>query len=193
VFLDKDGTLIDDLPYNVDPARIALADGAAAALARLRDAGFTFVVVSNQPGVARGRFAFSALEAVEARLAELFRAHALDLADCRWCPHDARATVEPYARACDCRKPAPGLITDAATRHDIDLARSWMIGDILDDVEAGHRAGCRAILLDNGHETLWERSPLREPDAIVATWADAASAILVTSSREPAREAEARQ
>ena len=123
IFLDKDGTLIDDVPYNVDPMRITLARDAVASLSRLRDAGFTFIVVSNQPGVAQGRFKLEALDAVEARLRELFEQNRLSLMSCWWCPHDAHGTVDGYARACGCRKPAPGLIVEAARRHGVDVAR----------------------------------------------------------------------
>ncbi|SRR5689334_21780363 len=188
VFLDKDGTLIDDVPYNVDPARMTLARGAVDALARLRDAGFAFIVVSNQPGVAQGRFPPDALDRVAARLQELLAAHRLELTACYWCPHDAQGSVMPYARACDCRKPAPGLIIEAATRHDIDIAHSWFIGDILDDVEAGRRAGCRTILLNNGHETLWRWTPMRRPDVVTSSLEEAASAIVWAASRTTALE-----
>ena len=180
VFLDKDGTLVDDVPYNVDPARITLVEGATDALRQLRDAGFAFVVISNQPGVAQGRFTLTALDRVDAALRRLFSANGLVLTACYWCPHDANGSVAAYARACDCRKPAPGLIVEAARRHDIDVRKSWFIGDILDDVEAGRRAGCRTVLLDNGHETLWQRTPMREPDLIAANLPDAAAGILAT-------------
>ena len=79
-----------------------------------------------------------------------------------------------YTLACLCRKPQPGLIARAAWEHEIDLADSWFVGDILDDVEAGHRAGCRTVLVDNGHETEWRRSPLRWPHEVAANLADAA-------------------
>jgi D-glycero-D-manno-heptose 1,7-bisphosphate phosphatase len=183
VFLDKDGTLIDDLPYNVDPTLITLAPGAIDALKDLRDAGFVFIVVSNQPGVARGRFPLTALDRVEAELGRIFATHGLQLTACYWCPHDPQGCVDPFARACDCRKPAPGLIAAAAKRHDVDVTRSWMIGDILDDVEAGHRAGCRTVFLDNGHETQWRRSPMRTPDVVASSFAEAAAAILADVPR----------
>jgi len=183
VFLDKDGTLVDDVPYNVDPARIVLADGAAAALKRLRDRGFVFVVVSNQPGIAQGRFDAASLDAVEARLRALLARESVELLACYWCPHDPRCGRGDVA-PCDCRKPAPGLLLRAANAHGIDLARSWMVGDILDDVEAGARAGCRTVLLDNGNETLWERVDERAPDCIVHSFAEAAAAIIAATPRE---------
>lgn len=91
------------------------------------------------------------------------------------CPHPRVDDGErPH---CLCRKPIPGLIRLAAFAHRLDLGRSWMIGDILDDVEAGRRAGCRTVLLDVGNETVWRRSPWREPDLRCRTLAEAAEAI----------------
>ena len=178
VFVDKDGTLIDDVPYSCDPARIRLLPTVARGLARLQRAGQRVVVVSNQPGVALGRFALAALDGVEARLRELLRDAGVALDLVRWCPHHPLGTVPDYAIACACRKPAPGLLFDAARTLDVDLARSWMIGDILDDVEAGSRAGCRAILVDRGGETQWRAGYFRVPFATVRTFDEAASAIL---------------
>src|SRR5205085_6378312 len=100
------------------------------------------------------------------------------LARCYHCPHHPDGTVERYARACACRKPQPGLLLRAARDHDLDLARSWLVGDILDDVEAGRRAGCRTVLLDNGHETEWVLTPERLPHHIACDLAQAADLIL---------------
>lgn len=178
VFLDKDGTLIDNVPYNVDPARIRLAQGAGEALRMLADAGYRLFVVSNQSGVARGCFGEEALAAVERRIRELLRAEGVEIDAFAWCPHHPDGTVPAYARACDCRKPAPGMLIGLAARHDVDLPRSWMVGDILDDVEAGRRAGCRTMLVDDGGETEWVRGPHREPHHVVPDLAAAARAIL---------------
>ncbi|HEX5421251.1 MAG TPA: HAD-IIIA family hydrolase, partial [Gammaproteobacteria bacterium] len=114
VFLDKDGTLIDDLPYNVDPARITLAPGAAEGARLLTKAGFRLVVVTNQPGVAQGRFPSSALAAVEERLGELLAEHGAALAGFYHCPHDPHGSVAPFNRDCACRKPDDGLLRRAA-------------------------------------------------------------------------------
>jgi len=159
VFLDKDGTLLIDEPYNVDPARMRLEAGAEVALRRLGTLNVPLIVVSNQPGIALGMFEPNALSAMEQRLRELFAENGAELTAFYFCPHHPDGSVDPYAVACECRKPLPGLIHRAAAEHGIDLAHSWMIGDILDDVEAGNRAGCRTIMVDNGHETQWSRTP----------------------------------
>src|SRR4051794_39103249 len=143
VFLDKDGTLIDDVPYNVDPRRIELAQGAAEGAAVLSEAGYALVVVSNQSGVARGIFTEDALPAVEHRIRELLANFDVPLAGFYYCPHHPLGSIPRYAAQCSCRKPQPGMILQAAKELRLDLAESWLIGDILDDIEAGHRAGCR--------------------------------------------------
>lgn len=175
VFLDKDGTLVENVPHNVDPRQIRLSPGAGRALASLAGAGYRLVVVSNQPGVGLGRFSLADLDAVSLRLRELAAAHGADLAGIYYCPHAPRARELP---GCVCRKPRPGLLVRAARELSLDLWASWMVGDILDDVEAGRRAGCRTILVDNGNETEWRRSALREPTLTVADLATAAEAII---------------
>ena len=145
IFLDKDGTLLVDVPYNIDPARMALAPGAGAALLELQEAGYAIVVASNQSGVARGYFGSEALAAVEERIRGMLAGFGVRLDGCYWCPHHPDGSVRRYATACDCRKPQAGLLQRAAHELHIDLAASWMVGDILDDVEAGRRAGCTTM------------------------------------------------
>ncbi|MEM5446348.1 D-glycero-alpha-D-manno-heptose-1,7-bisphosphate 7-phosphatase [Paraburkholderia guartelaensis] len=178
VFLDKDGTLLEDVPYNVEPSRMRFAPGAAQALTLLARTPLPLFVVSNQRGVALGRFAHAALGDVEAQLRRMFAGCGATLQAAYWCPHDPLGHVAPYACNCTCHKPAPGMLLHASREHGIDLARSWMVGDILDDVEAGNRAGCRAILADCGNETEWQSAPARLPYAIVADLHEAAQVIV---------------
>ena len=178
VFLDKDGTLIIDVPYNVDPARITLAPGAAAGLPRLAAAGYRLVVITNQSGVARGRFAIEALGPVEDCLRTLLAELGVELAGFWFCPHHPAGTVPAYSVVCDCRKPAPGMILAAARTLGIDLVRSWFVGDILNDVEAGRRAGCRTVLIDQTDSIDHGDNPNRIPDIAVADLEAAALAIL---------------
>jgi histidinol-phosphate phosphatase family protein len=177
VFLDKDGTLVDDVPFNVDPERIRLTAGALPGLCLLAQAGYELIVISNQAGIARGLFSEAALAGVERRLQELLADIGVRLGGFYYCPHDPDGHVAPYAVSCGCRKPAPGLLLQAAATHDIDLTRSWFIGDILDDVEAGNRAGCRTVLI-YGNETQWQWSRQRLPHVIVDDLEDAAHAVL---------------
>lgn len=174
IFLDKDGTLIRNLPYNVNPRFIELAPFAGEGLRLAQQLGYRLFIVSNQAGVAMGRFEEHALAAVWRRLDTLLQREGVELTHCYYCPHHPEGIVRPYARICDCRKPGPGLLLRAAAQHDIDLSASWMIGDILNDVEAGRRAGCRTIMIDNSNETEWELKPTRVPDAFVTDLREAA-------------------
>ena len=136
VFLDRDGTLVEDVPYNADPARVVPVPGAVEALARLRAAGVPLALVSNQSGVARGLMTLDQVEAVNRRVEELLG----PIGPWLVCPHGP-------ADGCACRKPAPGLVLAAAAALGVDPAECADIGDIGADVEAAHAAGARAILV----------------------------------------------
>ncbi len=185
VFLDKDGTLVRDIPYNADPDRIELLPRVGAGLRALQDAGYLLVVVSNQPGVALG-FPASALADVEARLDALLEPFGVVVTAYAWCTHRP-AGVRAAGGPCAGRKPKPGLLLEAAATHGIALRRSWMIGDILDDVEAGERAGCNTVLVDRGGETRWRAGRMRTPRAIVYDFSDAVTFILDGHIQRPRR------
>lgn len=179
VFVDKDGTLIEDVPYNVDPHRLRFMPHALSALAALQRAGFALVIASNQSGIARGLFGIEQFLRLRAALeARLIDEAGVLLHDVVFCPHAPDARGRPQ---CACRKPRPGLLTGAAAKHGLDLRESWMVGDTLDDVEAGQRAGCRSVLFDSGGETLWQQGPMRCPHAVRTDWRDVAALILAQS------------
>jgi D-glycero-D-manno-heptose 1,7-bisphosphate phosphatase len=183
VFLDKDGTLIKNVPYNVNPKHIQIYPEAFDALHTLHQAGFLLVVVSNQSGVARGYFKEDDLQKVKEHIQAEIRANAgVPLAGFYYCPHHPDGTIPRYSIDCACRKPKPGLLFRAAEELDIDLKHSWMVGDILNDVEAGNQAGCATVLIDNGNETEWFLSHERQPDFIVTNLYEAAQAILSEKS-----------
>jgi D,D-heptose 1,7-bisphosphate phosphatase len=184
VFLDKDGTLVPDRPYSVDPSAMELSRGAGEGCRALHASGFALVCVSNQSGVARGMFAEEALRPVRDRLGALLDGHDVPLLDFLYCPHHPEGVVAEYALRCACRKPQPGLLLEAAARHKLDLGRSWMVGDILDDVEAGARAGCRTVLVDSGNETEWVDGRFRRPDITAGDLREAATGILRARDRE---------
>jgi D-glycero-D-manno-heptose 1,7-bisphosphate phosphatase len=173
VFLDKDGTLLVDVPFNADPALMELSPGAASALARLSVLAMPLFIVSNQSGVARGLLDAHDMQVIEDELARRFSMCGATLSGFYFCPHEG---------GCDCRKPAPGMLLRAALRHRLDLSCSWMVGDILDDIEAGRRAGCRTILVDNGNETEWKMSARRMPHHRVRDL-DAAALIIAELSQ----------
>lgn len=178
IFLDKDGTLIPDIPYNVDPDLITLSVEAINGLKRLVAAGFRLILISNQSGVAFSYFHEHALLFVERKINRLLQSEGLYLSDFYYCPHHPKGVIKTYRLHCLCRKPNAGLFFRAAKDHHIVLSKSWMIGDILNDVEAGNRAGCRTLLIDNGNETEWKMNDIRTPDGIVTSINTAADFIL---------------
>jgi D-glycero-D-manno-heptose 1,7-bisphosphate phosphatase len=177
VFLDKDGTLIKDIPWNVNPALISLEPYAVQALLTLQREGFRLFVVSNEPGIARGYFSEADIQRNFLEICKQLGRPGVRLQGFYYCPHDAQGSQWPYAIPCDCRMPLPGLLLRAAEEHHIDLSASWMIGDMLDDVEAGNRAGCQTILLNNGHETVWDLQEKRMPTYTAPDLAEAADII----------------
>ena len=189
VFIDKDGTLTVDVPYNVDPALVRFTPNALEGLRCLDRAGYALVIVTNQPGLAAGRFTRAEFARLQRALVQrVWDEAGIELAGFYTCPH---APAPGPALACLCRKPAPGMLRQAALSHHFDLKRSWMVGDILDDVEAGRRAGCRTVLLDVGNETQWRMSPLREPDHRAVDLLDAAHFIVAGDAVAPAMAAQA--
>jgi D-glycero-D-manno-heptose 1,7-bisphosphate phosphatase len=157
VFLDRDGVINALVPdpetgQPESPLRVAdvrLLDGAAEALAQLADAGFLLVGASNQPAAAKGKATRTELELVQQRVLDLLAAEGAGFDDFRICWHHADAADSELRGPCECRKPAPGMLLDAARVHDIDLARSWMVGDTDTDVLAGIAAGTRTILIEH--------------------------------------------
>jgi D-glycero-D-manno-heptose 1,7-bisphosphate phosphatase len=182
VFLDKDGTLIENVPYNIDPSRLVLTFGAIAGLRLLCQAGYLLIVISNQSGVARGYFTEAELVPMMQALQGILSRVGIKLADFYYCPHHPQGVVPAYTADCNCRKPQPGLLYQAADEHSIDLDQSWFIGDILHDVAAGRSAGCRTILLDNGNETEWQLSRNCLPHHTVGNLLEAAKIILAVDS-----------
>ena len=152
LFLDRDGVLIEEVEYLAKLELVRLIPGAAAVVRRANDAGWRVVVVSNQSGVARGLLPESFLAEVHREIAR----HLLEEAGAKldrfyYCPHHPTEGQGVYRIACECRKPKPGMLLQAARELGIDLARSWMIGDRRTDLEAGAAAGCRTILVRTGY------------------------------------------
>ena len=184
VFLDKDGTLVDDYPYNVDPALIKLSEKSIEGLKQLQDAGYLLIVVSNQSGLAFDYFTEDELLKAKEKVINLLNEKGVRLDGFYYCPHHLEGKVQQYAIICPCRKPKPGLILQAAKDMSVDISSSWMIGDILHDVEAGQRAGCRTILINNGNETEWIMNEYRIPEKKFANINEAAAYIIANADQE---------
>jgi len=147
VFLDRDGTLVDELGYLADPQHLLPYPGIAPPLRRLQDVGYFLCLVTNQSGVARGLLDEATLELIHQRLQEHLRGDGVELDAILYCPHHPDLGDPPYRRACLCRKPGPGLFLEAASRHGLDLPNSWSIGDSERDLDASARAGIHGRIL----------------------------------------------
>lgn len=152
VFLDRDGTLIREADYLSDPSLVEEIPGAAGGLRLLQEAGFHLAVVSNQAGLARGKFVESQQEAVHERFVRLFLDQGVTFAAVEYCPHHPEGTVERYRRACDCRKPGTGMADRILDRLSAPPSWSrWMVGDKMIDVEMGKRLRARTVLVATGY------------------------------------------
>ena len=149
IFLDRDDTLIDDPGYINSPDQVKLLDGAAKALEELSDMGYKLVIISNQSAVARGIVTEKTLAKIHERLEQLLIEKGVRLDGIYYCPYHVEGVIEKYRKESENRKPNPGMILKAANDMDINCDISWMIGDKENDVEAGLRAGCKTILIDN--------------------------------------------
>ncbi|MBX3021669.1 MAG: HAD family hydrolase [Bdellovibrionales bacterium] len=164
VILDRDGTLIVDLVYLNEPDRIEYLPGVFQALRLLRDAGYVLCVATNQSGVPRGRVDVRNLDEIHRRIQAKFASEGVDILSF----HSA-----PYMTDNDhiLRKPNPGMLLEAARWHGLDLKRSWMVGDRMTDVEAGHRAGSRSVLLgtwDSPKNSPFDPPEIHAPNLLTA-------------------------
>jgi D,D-heptose 1,7-bisphosphate phosphatase len=148
IFLDRDGTLIEDPGYINSPDQVKLLDGAAEALIEFCAMGYKRVVVSNQSGVARGIVTEKTLGEIHKRLKQLLAEKGAYLDKIYYCPYYPEGTITKYCKESDWRKPNPGMLLAAAKEMDIDLNQSWMVGNSSRDIEAGLRAGCKTILIN---------------------------------------------
>ncbi len=152
IFLDRDGTLIHDPGYLSDPEGVHLLPGVAEGLPALLRAGYVLVIVTNQSGIARGKYTVAQYESVAARLEALLAEAGVEIAGSYYCPYHPEGTVEPYNVEHDDRKPSAGMWHRAAADLGLDLAASWSVGDGERDVVAGKRAGTRGVLLTGGRD-----------------------------------------
>ena len=161
VFLDRDGVVVELVWDDVDGSfegpnvkqDVRLAPGAVEAIGRIRSLDYRTVVVSNQPGAAKGKASRADLLEAHADVVRLLAERGVEIDDYRYCLHHPDAVDAELRRDCECRKPKPGMLLEAAAALDIDLSHSWMIGDSDADAEAGHLAGCRTILVENPRST----------------------------------------
>ncbi len=176
VFFDRDGTLVHDPGYLNHPDQVQVVDGAAEALKEFQVLGYKTVVASNQSGVARGIVTVEMLERIHDRLRELLAAKGATLDAIYYCPYHPDGVVPEYTQESDWQKPQPGMLLAAAREMDLDLTRSWMIGDSDRDVEAGRSAGCKTILISSVHSDPGHRHESK-PDFVAVNLREAVNIV----------------
>lgn len=151
VFLDRDGTINIEKDYLYRIEDFEFIPGAPEAIKKLKDAGFLVIVVTNQSGVARGYYTLEDVECLHAHIREELARIGASIDAFYVCPHHPKEGFGAYKADCDCRKGKPGMLLQAARDFDIDLKRSYMVGDKVADVEAGKNAGCRSVMVLTGY------------------------------------------
>jgi D-glycero-D-manno-heptose 1,7-bisphosphate phosphatase len=180
VFLDRDG-VINAMMYNpefglvdspANPAEFRLLPGCGQAIRRINELGYLAIVVSNQPGIAKGKFSPALLQAMTEKMVRDLLQDGARLDAIYYCRHHPEGSVSEYRQACECRKPRPGMILQAAADHNIDLRRSFLVGDGLTDVSAGQAAGVTTVLVYNSSRLYLLEELARqnvEPDRVVGS------------------------
>jgi D-glycero-D-manno-heptose 1,7-bisphosphate phosphatase len=158
-FLDRDGTILDELGYLTPSSSIVIYPWSADAIRLLKRAGYAVVMITNQGGIGLGLYDHAFVKATHEQLSRQFAAAGAEIDAWYYCPHHPEAVVEEYRMVCGCRKPAPGMLRDAAGDLGLDLPQSWVVGDQWRDVQLAHLAGCRSVLVRTGHglaqESAW--------------------------------------
>lgn len=182
VFIDRDGTLSEEIGYINHASRFRLLERSAEAIRALNEAGVAAVIVTNQAGVARGYFPEERIEEVHQRMISMLGEGGAQLDGIYYCPHHATAGEPPYRKDCDCRKPRPGMIEAAARELDLDVPASYVVGDKFSDIELARRVGCKGILVLTGYGLgQWEYDRHKtecEPDHVADDLLDAVKWIL---------------
>jgi D-glycero-D-manno-heptose 1,7-bisphosphate phosphatase len=182
VFIDRDGTISEEVGYVNHPSRYRVFPYSAAAVRLLNEAGWLAILVTNQAGVARGYFAEEMIVQVHDLLTRELERGGARLDAIYYCPHHPSVGEPPYRAECDCRKPKPGLIRRAAEEFGIDLAQSWMVGDRYGDVEMARNAGVRSVFVLSGYgRGEWEHQSAawkHEPDVIAENLLEAVQLIV---------------
>jgi D-glycero-D-manno-heptose 1,7-bisphosphate phosphatase len=180
VFIDRDGTVIEEAGYLDRFDLIVPFPWSGRAIRMLKDVGYVVVIVTNQAGIARGFFDEPFVREVHARLDAMLRAEGVDVDGYYYCPHHPEGTVEGYRQACDCRKPAPGLVQAAARDLDLDPSRSFVIGDKWLDIELAKNVGATGVLVRTGYGRGVEATPPEgvRADIVVDTLREAAEWIV---------------
>jgi D-glycero-D-manno-heptose 1,7-bisphosphate phosphatase len=182
VFIDRDGTISEEVGYINDPSRFRLFPFAASALKRLKQHGWLAILTTNQAGVARGYFSEEMLQTVHQLMTTELERNGAQLDAIYYCAHHPSVGTPPYRVDCDCRKPKPGLVSRAARDFDINLAESWMVGDRYSDIELARNAGVKSAFVLTGYgRGEWEHQRdtwSQQPDFVAADLLEAVESII---------------
>ena len=187
VFIDRDGTISEEVGYINHVSRFRLFPYAAPAIKHLNENGWLAIVITNQAGVARGYFSEVTIKAVHSAMTKELESSSARLDAIYYCAHHPAVGEPPYRLDCDCRKPKPGLIVRAAKDFDIDLEHSWMVGDRYSDVELARNAGVKSLLVLSGYgRGEWEHqraSWAEQPDLVAEDLVEAVALILSQATK----------
>ena len=182
VFLDRDGTINQEVGYLDKADKLVLIPGVFEAVRLINESGMKAVVISNQAGVAKGLFTETFVRQINGQIQSLLVEKGALIDRFYYCPHHPSEGVDPYRKICHCRKPEPGLLEQAAGDLDIDLSESYMIGDHLRDVETAHRVGAKGVLVLTGHGSdqlkTAEITAVNQPDYVAQDILDAVTWVL---------------
>ena len=151
IFLDRDGTINEDIGYVSRPEELMLYSWAADAIRLINESGIKAIVVTNQSGVARGIYTEETLDAIHRRLTDTLAAHGARIDAVYYCPHHPEYGDRRYRKECECRKPSPGMLERAVREYAIDLSNSYVIGDKASDIQLASGAGARGVLVRTGY------------------------------------------
>ena len=187
VFIDRDGTISEEVGYINHPSRFRVFPFSAAAVKLLNQSGWLAIVITNQAGVARGYFSEEMIQTVHDRLQRGLESHGARLDAIYYCAHHPSVGQPPYRLDCDCRKPKPGLISRAVEKFDIDRASSWMVGDRYSDIELARNAGIHSAFVMTGYgRGEWEHQQANweyQPELIAENLLEAVEAISMAAAR----------
>ncbi len=190
VFLDRDGTINRDVGYLSNPDQLELIPGSAEAIRILNSAEFSVVIISNQAGIAKGLIQEGQLPEIQKVLLAMLQNEDAKVDGFYYCPHHPEGSVKKFSCSCQCRKPAPGLLLKASEEMDIDLSRSYVVGDKMSDVQLAHNVGAVGIMVLTGHGRKEQRGyppTIKPPDYTCNDLYDAVRCIIKKESGEWAK------
>ncbi len=178
VFLDRDGTIIEDVGYLNNPENIKFIPGSISAIKKLNEAGYKIVIITNQAGVARGLIREDILQTIDKTINKHILSNGAHIDAIYYCPHHPEHGVYPYKQDCECRKPNPGMLKKAASDLELDMKNSFVIGDKWSDVEVGKNMELKTALVLTGKGKNQKEKLTAKPDFIAKNLAEAVDWVL---------------